>query len=519
MMLFPTRSRRGAAITLAAVAAVAALAVTGCVAPEAGDTSDEPVSGGTLVVAQASDFQPQVVLGLRGGNVGWVANVFEPLARVDAETGEPEPVLAAAWTFAADGLSVDIDLRDDVTFHSGRQMTADDVKWTIDFSTTPEAASQFAFIAKQFSSVEVTSPTTLTISFAQQMSHSVFFDYIEQTYILDQETVAGLADGSQVVGTGPFVWGEYSPGVSLTLDRYEDYRDVDTTYLDSIEFNRAADSTALLSALRSTAAQVGLALTLVDAQGLASDPAFQVIDSGGTIYPFGVDVNVAPFDDVRVRQALQYAIDRDRINEQVFAGAGTPTDLFWSPTAPGVTEELATHYTYDPDKARELIEEAGATGADVPITVLAQPLLQSEYEIIANNLTEVGLSPRAVPVDEATFNSMQNQGQMGPAFLLLHGQVGFGETTMLNSLPSLRANNPSHFDSPEYQELRNALIAAIDQDEIATATADLSEYMLEQAWTVPILQARGKIVLTTTVHDVATTKRGYLLFNTAFITE
>ena len=516
-MTFTATPRRGlAAIGLSAIAVLA----VGCtsVVNSGGDAaSGEPTEGGTISVSMNGDFQPGQILALRGGNTPWVRNVFEPLTMLD-EDNVPQPVLATDWEFSVDNMSVTINLRDDVVFHSGRPMTADDVIWTFEKTTDPTSGSQVGFIAANFAEMTALSDTSLEIDFTQPVTEPSLADYFEQTYIVDSETYDSLADGSDVIGTGPYTWADYDPGVSVTIERNDDWWGDEPQYLDAIEFDRMTDSTAQISALRSGRSDVTYGLSLLDVKSFADDPAYTITNTGGTQYVFGVDATQAPFDDVRVRQALQFAIDRDRINQQVFAGAATPTDLFWNPGAEGVTEEQEQFYTYDPDKARELLEEAGATGAEVPITVVALPPIQSEYEIIANNLTEVGLKPVAVPVDETTFNSLQNQADLGPAFLLLHGQVGFGETTMLNSLPSLRANNPSHFDTPEYQELRQALLTA-DADGTPEALSALTDYMLDEAWALPILQAPGQFVTDADVIGVATTKRGAPLYASAAISE
>ncbi|MBF4571916.1 ABC transporter substrate-binding protein [Herbiconiux sp. VKM Ac-1786] len=523
MKLYPRSDRRAAGILVAGVAALTAIALAGCTSAVSGGAGpiSTPVRGGQIVVAQPGDFQPNVILGGRTGNYPWIGNVFQPLTYIDPESGTPEPVLAKDWTFADDGMSVTFTLQDDVTFHTGRPMTADDVKFSFMKTTEADSGSQVGFIAKQFSSIDVASPTSLTVTFSQRLSEATIFDFLEQTYIVDQETYAGLADGSQVVGTGPYKWGTYRPGTSITLERFDGYWNAAAggQYADTIEIDKLADSTAQLSALRSNGANIAYNLGLTDAKGFESQPQYTTIDAGGTIYPFGMDVTKAPFDNPKVRQAIAYAIDRDRINDQVFAGGGTVTDLFWGADAPGVTDDQVNHYAYDPEKAKQLVEEAGATGAEVPITVVALPAIQSEYEIIANNLTAIGLAPTAVSVDETTFNSLQNQANLGPAFLLLHSQVGLGPSTLISSLPSLRANNPSHFDSPEYQDLRNNLTSAASDEENEKALGALTEYILEQAWVVPIVQAPYKVVSSTDVQGIGVSKRGNLLLNDAYISE
>lgn len=493
-----------AKITLAAMLATTALSGSALAAG----------GGGLLVVAQSADAQPVNILALRAGNAPWVRNVFETLTRINPETFDAEPLLAKSWTLADDGLSMDIVLRDDVTFHTGRKMTAEDVKFSFETAALPETASQVGFIARQFDGIDVTGDTTLTIRFKNPLSN--IFDFFEETYIVDQETYAEREDGSKVIGTGAYTFDEWVPGGSVRLSRYEGYRDDTVGNFDEMEFAIITDPTASVAALRSDRAQVA-GLTPRDAVEFVRNPQFELISAGGAIYPLGLNVTMPPFDNKLVRQAVGYAVDRERINAQVFSGTGTVTDLFWSPSAPGVTEEAMTHYTYDPDKARAMIEEAGAVGAKVPIVVPAIPANQSIFEIVQNNLREVGLDPEAVVLDVADFDKRQVAGDLGPAFLLIHGQIGFSSTTLLSSLPSLREGNPSGMWTDEYVALRQDMSSARNRDDLAAATGALTDYMLDEAFTLALVQSPGLNVVSARLEGVELSVRGGLIFDHAYL--
>lgn len=498
---------------LAAVAAVTLLA-SGCTSARNADEPTNTVTkGGTVTYAVALDALPSGIYQTLERNYPWINNVFQPIALLDPATGQPKPVLATKWELAADGLSIDITLRDDVTFHTGRKMTADDVKYTFEQAALPANGSNMAFVAKAFKAIDVKSPTELDITFtAPQPS---LFEFFDQTLIVDQQTVGGLKDGSQVVGTGPFTFGDWKPGASYTLTKYPGYWGVDKVNLDKIEYVVTTDATAEISALRSGRAQMASGLTATDAQGFASGQ-FRLQQAGGTVYNLGLNVNTAPFTDVRVRQAVAYAIDYDRINQQVLAGAGTVADVFWKPDAPGMDDALAHRYTYNLDKAKQLLSDAGATGVEVPITYGPNPVVKAMYTIVANNLTAIGLKPVSVAVDQPTFSSKQSSGDLGAAYLSLHGQVGLGPATMVNALPPLRQGNASGFFPQEYQTLRANLLAATS-DKIGPATAALTSYLLDQEPTVPIIQAPTQVVVATTIQGVASTVRGPVLLEQASI--
>lgn len=511
-MAHPTRRQ---ALLAAFAGAGLTLALSGCQSAvklaEAGGTAASPVAGGTLTIAQSADIQPNNVLAGRLGNSSWAANVYETLTTYDAES-TPQPVLATEWTLAADELSIDITLRDDVTFHSGRAMTAEDVKFSLE--QVGASTSQVGFITKAFESVEVTSPTSLTIRFTRPIPN--LFDLFEYAFILDSETIAGVADGSQVIGTGPFRFESWSPGSETRLIRNDTYWG-ERPYLDAIEIAVIADSTAMLNAVRSFRSQVAIGMNPIDVQALGTNPAFSVENISGSVYPFGIDVTQAPFDTKEARQAVNYAIDRERIAVQLFGDAGVVTPLFWEPTTPGYPTDLNGAYPYDPAKARQMLADAGAAGAELTITVISLPENTSVAEIVRNNLEEVGLRPTIKIEENQSFGERQIAGDLGPAFMPLHGLNGLSPMTLMNTLPSLREGNSSNFWTEEYAALRQALVQAPEGAEQEAALRALSEYILDQAFTAGIVQSVGQNVIAASAHDVRFSTRAYMDARYAFV--
>lgn len=501
-------------IAVASTVLVVGALVTGCTsAVNSTPPPPDPVAGGTLVVATALDAAPAPVFQSLQRNDPWAGNVYEPVIQLDAD-GQPRGVLAESWELSGDGLTMDIQLRDDVTFHTGRPMTAEDVKYSIEASAVPTAGNNLAFIPKQFTSVEVVSDTELSITLANRVAG--LFDYFDVLPVVDQETFAGLEDGSEVVGTGPFTFGDWQPGASFMLTRYEDYWG-EAPYLDAVEFVITADATAETAAVRSGRAQVAFGLTASDASTFTGD--YEILSGAGTLYPLGLNVTIPPFDNKEVRQAVAYALDQERINDQVFAGTGLVTDLLWSPSTPGYSDELANHYEYDVELATQMIEDAGATGVEVPIAFGANPTVRSEYEIVANNLTEIGLVPVAVAMDQPTYQAGQAAGDLGAAFLPLHGVVGQSPATMLSGVPTLREGNPSQFWTEEYRALIADVQAAADEEEQAEAVAALSEYMLDEAFLLSGVQAPAPVVVSSAVGGVVTTFSGQLALHRAWLAE
>jgi peptide/nickel transport system substrate-binding protein len=494
--------------------AVVVAVLAGCTsAVSATAPVSHPVSGGTLVVATALDAAPAPIFQSLQRNDPWAADVFEPIIQLGPD-GQPKGLLAKSWKVAANGLSIDIQLRNDVTFQTGRPMTAADVKFSIETSELPSSGNNLAFVPKQFTSINVVSNTELSITFANPIGS--LFDYFDATPIVDQKTFAGLADGSQVVGTGPYKFGEWKPGASFTLTRYKGYWGK-APYLASIQFVVTTDATAETSAVRSGRAQVAFGLTASGAATFSTTKQYKVLDGAGTIYPLGLNVTVPPLNDKSVRQAIAYALDQDRVNKQVFAGTGLVTDLMWSPNTPGYTKALANSYPYNLALATKMIKDAGATGAKIPIAYGANPTVRSEYEIVANNLTAIGLVPVPVAMDQPTYQTNQAAGTLGAAFLPLHGVVGQSPATILAGLPTLRKGNPSQFWTQKYQDLTNNVETATTEKAEAAAVTAISKYMTDEAFLLPIIQAPAPVVVAKGVSGVTTTFSGQLELNRAWL--
>jgi peptide/nickel transport system substrate-binding protein len=470
------------------------------------DSVAEPASGGAMTIASGADAQPAFAMASRAGNYPWRRQVFDTLIVLDPETSEPNPLLATGWEFNDDATKVVLALRDDVTFHTGRAMTAADVVFSLEQAKLPENAVQTGGIIAD-ATIEATGGHEVTITAPTSIAN--IFDVLELVVIVDQDTVAGLQDGTQVVGTGPFTWEKWEPGASLTLARYGDYWG-GPAKLDSIEVVIITDSTAQVSALTSGRAQMATGLSNTDATTAASgnDNLALIETPGETWFPLGMDVTLPPFDDPVVRQAVGYAIDRERIVLQVFEGIGGTSDLWWKTNEPGMTDDLAHRYTYDPDRARQMLEDAGAVGAKIEFSTLNIPIAQSVFEIVQNNLSEVGLSVTPNVMETAIFDEQQAAGELGQIFLQIHGLQGFSPATLVDAFPALRDGNPSKFDPAEYRQLRDDLQAAtLDEEE--AKLVELTNYMLDEAFSHAIARTITFVVQSDAVQGVDYTNIGF----------
>ncbi|MFO7664830.1 MAG: ABC transporter substrate-binding protein [Chloroflexota bacterium] len=335
----------------------------------ASESEEDSRYGGTLRFGMLSDPQnwtPYNVIDCQNEVV--MAQIWSSLLRYN---GDSELVgdLAESWEWV-DDVTVVFHLRENVTWHNGDPFVADDVIQSMELRMDPEVSIDAAELEGSVASWEALDEHTVQLTLVQP-NVSILRKLTSvpgHGFILhpdwDEATSGQSAETS--VGTGPFMYASYEPGVAVELVRNPNYFIEGLPYLDGIEFAIVADDEARITGLRAGDLDV---IEYVDFQSLPmlrEDPNILVPDALGFYGArMALGMNLAPTDDVRVRHAMNYAVDREMIVDAVLAGEGEP---IWGsiipPGAFGYAPELADYYSYDPAKAAELLEEAGWTDTD-----------------------------------------------------------------------------------------------------------------------------------------------------------
>ncbi|GAB2873718.1 ABC transporter substrate-binding protein [Streptomyces mayteni] len=494
-----------------AATAAAMLVSAGCGAATqgpgpAGATGDS----GTLVVAQAYDVDPGSFLKTAIGNIVAEYAVFETLTLIDPETTEPRGVLAESWELAPDATAMTLTLRDDVTFHSGRQLTAADVVFTLEQARDPSNGAANQSIAGQISGIRTDGDFGLELDFAQPLPN--VFDLFETLPILNEDAYADYAAGRNVDGTGRFTWESWTPGGEIVLSRYAEHRDAENTSLDGIQIDVITDPTALTSAIRSGRAQYAVGMSPGDARSLAEQPGFELVATGGAAFPLAFDVTRAPFDDPAARQAVQYAIDRERIVEQVEGGHAEPASVPWRSSTVGYDEAQAGHYSYRRDLAEEMLAEAGvAPGTSFEVTMGDTPEATGIFQIVQNNLADVGLNAEPVILNGPDYEERLATRSFDTPVVLMQASNGLSPASAVVSRPELVPDgNVSGFGTSDYDALVEAVTSASETAERERALRDFNDYFIEEAFAVPLITRPTLSVRTDAVNDITATQMGFL---------
>jgi len=509
---------------VAAAAAATMLASAGCSAAtkqsnQSSGVAGAPRDGGTLVVAQAYDADPGSFIKTAIGNIVSEYAVFETLTRIDINTGEPTGVLAKSWTLAPDAKSMTITLRDDVTFHSGRKLNVDDVIFVLKKAQDPAVGAANQSIAAQISGMERKGDYELALTFKQPLPN--IFDLFETMPILNKDSWADYAAGKHVDGTGRFEWKSYTPGGKIVLTKYAGYRDAKDTHLDSIEIEQISDATALTSAIRSGHAQYAVGVAPVDARSLSQQPGFAPITSGGSAFPLAIDVTKPPFDNKLVRQAIQYAIDRDRIVQQVEGGKAQASSVPWRSSTIGYDTAQAQQYSYQPDKAKQLLAEAGVKpGTSFDVVMGSNPEPAGIFQIVKNNLAAVGLDAKPVVLTLPQYEEKLATRSFNAPMVLMQAGNGLSPASAVVARPELMAdNNVSRFKSPEYDKLVHAVTSASVRADQEKALHDFNAYFIDQAFAVPLIIRPTLTVRSSSLNNVTATQMGFLVLGESWLSK
>ncbi|MBN1536916.1 MAG: ABC transporter substrate-binding protein [Anaerolineales bacterium] len=315
--------------------------------------------GGILNAAISADpqgFDPHITSAYSSFQV--LENVYDTLVTVD-ENLNMVPSLATGWEISEDNLTWTFHLQEGIKFHNGRELTADDVVYSYQRIMNPDTGSGASW---RFSAVEsIDAPDALTVVIRVASPSPNLLNMIggyKGMSIVPKEIVDDGTVNTTPIGTGPFKFVEYVPGDRVVLEANSDYWEEGKPYLDGVTFKIIPEETVLLTNLLT--GEVDWAGTLPPQQVTELATSGEVIVdkvSGNDYWYIGLNLNRKPFDDVKVRQAIAYAINR----AEVAMGAKWDTATANQGPIPNTSSWYSDYqpYTQDLEKARQLLAEAG----------------------------------------------------------------------------------------------------------------------------------------------------------------
>jgi len=514
-------------------------------AAPAGDetTTGEPAVGGNLVIRLAAEpdtFDPQIQTG--GRIFAVIQNVGASLVAKDPDSGEYVPYLAESWDISDDGLTWEFKLREDVKFHNGDPMTAEDYVYTINRALDPATQSPAtATIFRGVESVEAPDEYTLRINMAQpnfplleNLTDPVFTLPLSPRQIEEE----GADFGQAPVSIGPFKFKEWISGEKVVLERNPDFvwgpgfTNGVPPYIETLEFRFIPEYSTALAGLEAGEIDF-LVLDPKDVKRVEADEEYRVFSSllAGADPMIHLNVSKPPFDDVKVRQAFNMAVDRDLILKVVGLDKGvvqqgpisSSVHGYW----PGV-EEIG--YDYDVEAARALLEEAGYTLNDdgiyekdgEPLSLTLKVVATKAHhtrlaQFLQEQLKDLGVEITIEELDEGIMASQLAPGDYTMAiddWFWPDSSLMFGlyHSAMLGAL------NQSQVNDSDLDAILGAMMFATSAEDNAAAAQAAQQYIVEQAYIIPFYTRANYAALSSKVNGaVYSPILGDLLLYDAYI--
>jgi peptide/nickel transport system substrate-binding protein len=372
-------------------------------------------------------LDPALITDVQGGGIA--AKLFNGLVRFN-ENLDIVPDIAQAWKLSDDQLTYNFRLRYDVTFSNGRKVTAQDVKYSFERVLMPQTKAPLTWVldkiegagdviagkAAHVSGIRVVNDQTLAIKLEKPYGPFLSLLAMTTAYVIPREEVERIDQdfGTHPVGTGPYVLHEWKHGQHLILTSREDYFD-GRSRLSGIFYRVIPEDLTAVVEFETGRLDV-LLIPSSEYRHFTTDPAWRDLVYGMpglNSYYLGLNCTRPPFSDIRVRQAVNYGIDRQHILNTVFERRGV---LAVGPIPPGlwknnVLPQALKGYSYDPQKARELIRQAGAEGATIKIYISNEPEVLDIVTVIQGYLANIGLKAEITQLDWSAFKQAINEGE------------------------------------------------------------------------------------------------------------
>ncbi|MFB3887517.1 MAG: ABC transporter substrate-binding protein [Thermodesulfobacteriota bacterium] len=355
--------------------------------------AQKPVYGGSITIALAVEppgLDPTTATSAVIPRVVY-SNILEGLVKID-RNGKIAPALARDLRISKDGKEYTFVLKRGVKFHDGKPFDAEDVKFTFERLMDEKTGTAHREYYKDIDSIQAVNSHTMKIRLKNANSMFLFNLARPDSVIINRQAVDQLK--SAPIGTGPFKFVEWMPGDHITLSKFGDFHRKGIPYLDKVTFRFIGDPSAQIAGLKAGDIDaIAYDVSPENALLLEKDPKFKVLN-GYTTTKVILSTNNSrkPFNDVRIRKAMAYAIDRNALIKGAMSGYGIPIGSHMDPGNPYYID-LTKVYPYDPQKAKQLLTEAGYPNGFEAVIKLPERYAYARRsgEIIADMFSQVGI--------------------------------------------------------------------------------------------------------------------------------
>ena len=437
----------------AALISATSLAVLSAAAMAAPQELTIALSGDVPTLDPSKDTSP-IGLNLR-------LNVYNALTELGRD-GSVIPQLAESWTVSDDLIEWTFKLREGVKFHDGSTMTADDVVFTTEHVLADETSPVRSFL-RLVQAVEAVDDTTVKFTLTQP--YGMFDRQIKYLYVMSRAYYEANGDtgyATTPIGTGPYTLAEWVKDDRMVLEAFPDYWGGEPAVKTGI-FRPIPSDAARANALLSGEVDLVPSLPPSLMGMLDGNPALKVeVAPGYRVAFLELNPDQPPFDNPQIRQAVDVAIDRVAIADQLMRGTGKATGIMVPPSNGGYDASF-TPTEFDPELAKQLVQEAGYDGTPIVLDYPNNnyPMANEVAQAIAGYLTNAGLNVQLNPMEFTAFFPAWVQNKLSPMYYFAFGSSQFHAETILATL--YEAGGHLRHNNPEIDALVKAQRQEVDQ--------------------------------------------------------
>lgn len=458
------------------------------------DSSNAEVKD-TMVVAIGADpgsINPYDRLENAGRQL-W-APVYESLFEYGRDGLKPEPVLVDTYEFSEDEKTLTLKLKEGVKFHNGEEMTADDVLFTFDVLRNSSRASHMGDV--DWDNINALDDYTVEVNFNSVQGLATY--YLCNLYVLSESYMSSIPQeqwATDCIGTGPYMWEDFIEGAEYNLSRFEEYRE--PKKLKKIKVRIIPDASVQKIELETGGIDMATQLQHGDVARLAEDTEdgidIMASDQIAMIQlVHATPDNDGPLADVRVRRAINYALDLEAINKIVFSGLGEPATAIY-PTGVTAYAEASGLQEYDRDKAKELLDEAGySDGLEIDFYTQNATMYQLLTDTVLGMLDQVGIKLNVIASDFGTQDGYLQSGQ-NPGIYALRQYVN-GDPYILAGMwfkadgsYAIATGHPQNEEFSVVADYRDEALAIIDQEERNKVWNQLMDEAYDKQYFTPLI--------------------------------
>lgn len=488
-----------------------------------------PVRGGTLIVAKSQDMTNQgfdiTHTTFSQADCYVLSQIFETLIKIDGDGNSVEG-LATDWHYTEDGLGLVMNLRQDVTYSDGTQFNADAAAKVINYYLTDACAhvnkkSDLALIT----SCDVLGEYEIRINTSAPDAGLLTILSGNSFMLMAPANVDNQDAATNPIGTGAFVLSEYTQGDQIVLSANPNYYKTGADgqplpYLDGIVYKIMTDDSVKITNLRSGDVD-GL-----DIQSSANSTLTAMSMDNMTTYEYDYAINFwvgfnfknELFQDLKVRQAIAYAIDREEVMEVVFEGLGSTTPFFSKPSQWWYYDNAGIN-TYEPEKAKELLAEAGyPDGITVEIANISREPDNSIVQLLESQMAEAGITLQINAMERTAWVDYTKTQQ---AFILCIGQNGNAGVDVSRQIKDPLVSY-MYADDPmvaQLQEIYNSLKSLTDLDARYAAVKALQDFYQDNTMQLIIGQSHSYCTFANYVKNIQFTSIASLDFSETWLSK